>query len=91
MATLVLCNVGDESGSARLEVDYDETSNPDDWDLIAGRVVNEMLRPCFVLMQRDNGQSWLEREVDAESTVSQDAGGAVQRMSDVPRMMLVTR
>lgn len=91
MALLVVCRVGDESGEARLEIEYDETSDSADWDLIQGRVVNGMRRPCFVLMQRGNGQSWLERQVDAESIVSEDAGGPMRRMSDLARIMLVTR
>lgn len=89
--TLLVASVSDESGRARLEVDVDDTSDPADWDLISGRVVNNMARACYVLIQRGNGQNWFEAAVEAGQSVSADAGGPVKTLSDVPRMMLVTR
>lgn len=89
--TIVQASVSDFSGQARLEFDVDDTSDPADWTLVAGRVINAMTRPCYVLVQRGNSANWLEGVVSAGQTVAADAGGPVQNMSDLPRMMLVTR
>lgn len=89
--TIVRASVSDFSGQARLEFDVDDTSDPADWDLVAGRVVNTMTRPCYVLIQRGNSVNWLEGVVAAGQTVEANAGGPVQNMSDLPRIMLVTR
>lgn len=89
--TLLHCQVGDETGTTRIEFDIEDTSDPADWSLVAGRVVNEMARSCYVLIQRGNSTNWLEGEIAAGQTVGANAGGPVRNMSDLPRIMLVTR
>lgn len=95
MATLILGIVGDESGQARLEVDYDETTGDpldpaDDPTLIAGRVANSMARAVFFDFRRTNQQPWFTATVPAGETRSANAGGPVRKMSDLAFVMLRT-
>ena len=90
--TLVVASVCDESGVARLEVDYDDTTDPLNPDLIAIRVVNGMTRPCLVSIRRAGQAPWFEIAlIPAGQTVSQNVGGPVQQLSDIPNTMLTTR
>lgn len=90
-ATAVLLEISEGELDARLEVDYDDTTDPVDPDLILFRLVNNMTRTCFVLIERSGGQKIVERSVAAGETATQAAGGQVKTLSDAPRIMLVTR
>lgn len=87
-ATAVISEVWDGPLRARIEVDYNDASDPNDWTLVAFRCVNELARPVTIRIKRGNGASWFSVSVPPGQTRSQNAGGPVQRMSHVPSIEL---
>lgn len=88
MATATFVHSSIESDLARIEFDYDDASNPDDWDLIAARCVNGLDRPVRILIWRPGGQNFFDVQVPAGQTRSMPTGGPVRNMSDLPRIEL---
>jgi hypothetical protein len=82
--TAVIGRVYDGAAEARAEVDYDDASNPDNWDLIAVRCVNNLSRDAILRIRRGNGSSWFTVVIPADQTRSMNAGGPVRRMNDIP-------
>lgn len=88
--TIVWASLADDSGQASFEVDVDDTSDPLNWDVLTTRVVNGMARPAFCDMRRGNGQAWFTTEIPGGDTRSQNTGGPVRKMSDLPYMLART-
>lgn len=89
-ATVVLCSISEGAASARLEVDYDDATDPNNYDLIAGRCVNGLSRPVFFWFQRANRTPWVSLEVPAGQSRSQNAGGPIRQVNDIPIVALRT-
>lgn len=82
--TTVLGRIFDGPAEARVEVDYDDTSDPENWDLVAVRCLNGLARPVTIRIRRGNGVSWFTIQVPAGQTRSMNAGGPVREMDDIP-------
>lgn len=86
--TAVIARIYDGGASARLEVDYDDASDPNNPDLIVTRCVNGLSRPVTFYIQRGNGAAWVTTSVPAGQSRVQNSGGPVRRLNDVPLMAL---
>lgn len=89
-ATVVMCQIQQGASEARLEIDYDDATDPNNYDLIAGRCVNGLTRSVFFWFQRANRTPWISLEVPAGETRSQNAGGPIRKLNDLPNMALRT-
>lgn len=89
-ATVVLCQISEGAVNARLEVDYDDATDPNNYDLIAGRCVNGLARSVFFWFRRANQAPWVTLEVLAGQTRSQNAGGQIRKLNDIPIVALRT-
>lgn len=87
-ATVVICRIEQGALNARLEIDYDDATDPE--NLVAVRCVNGLARPVLILFQRVNKTSWFEVEVPAGATRSQNAGGPIRNLNDLPYLSLRT-
>lgn len=88
MATKVLSRLSDGPVECRVEYDYDEFSDPNNWTLFRVRCVNGLTRPVSVVVQRGQGRSWWTVDVPAGEIREQVTGGPVRNVSDLPRLEL---
>lgn len=90
VVTVVLCRIEEGALNARLEVDCDDATDPNNYDLIAGRCVNGLTRPVFFWIHRANRAPWVAFEVAAGQTRNQNAGGQIRKLNDIPTVALRT-
>lgn len=88
--TLVLCRINEGALNARIEVDYNDATDPTNYDLIAGRCVNGLPRPVVFWFRRANQAPWASFEVAAGQSRSQNAGGQIRQLNDIPIVALRT-
>jgi hypothetical protein len=92
MRTLIVSMVGDDSGQAFLEMDYDDAQGVlfSNAAMAEVRIVNGMSRSVATDLRRPGGQSWATVVVGPGETWRKVAGGSVRRESDLASFNLRT-